>query len=169
MKLSNKLEKALNDQINLELCSAYAYYGMAAYFERTAFTGFGKWMEVQSNEELGHASRFFKYIVERGGKVTLGAIPEPKCDYKSPLEAFKTSLGHEQKVSAAICAIYELAGAEKDYATLSFLKWFLDEQVEEERNVGDILAKLELIGDSHSGLYQLDQQAGRRAEEAEED
>lgn len=107
--------------------------------------------------------------MERGGKVTLGAIPEPKCDYKSPLEAFKTSLGHEQKVSAAICAIYELAGAEKDYATLSFLKWFLDEQVEEERNVGDILAKLELIGDSHSGLYQLDQQAGRRAEEAEED
>ena len=146
MKLSNKLEKALNDQINLELCSAYAYLGMAAYFERTAFTGFGKWMELQSNEELGHANRFFKYIVERGGKVTLEAIPEPKCDYKSPLDVFKASLGHEQKVSAAICAIYELAAAEKDYATLSFLKWFLDEQVEEERNVGDILAKLELVG-----------------------
>ena len=82
---------------------------MAAYFEHTAFTGFGKWMELQSSEELGHANRFFKYIVERGGKVTLEAIPEPKCDYKSPLEVFKASLGHEQKVSAAICAIYELA------------------------------------------------------------
>ncbi|MGD0258610.1 MAG: ferritin [Verrucomicrobiota bacterium] len=165
MKLSSKLEKVLNDQINLEFCSAYAYLGMAAYFERTAFTGFGKWMEVQSKEELGHANRFFKYIVERCGKVTLQAIAEPKCDYKSPLDAFKASLGHEQRVSAAICAIYELAAAEKDYATLSFLKWFLDEQVEEERNVGDILAKLELVGDNRSALYQIDQHAARRAEE----
>ncbi len=165
MKLSSKLEKVLNDQINLEFCSAYAYLGMAAYFERTAFTGFGKWMELQSKEELGHANRFFKYIVERGGKVTLQAIAEPKCDYKSPLDAFKASLGHEQKVSASICAIYELATGEKDFATLSFLKWFLDEQVEEEKNVGDILAKLELVGDNRSGLYQIDQQAARRAAE----
>jgi ferritin len=165
MKLSNKLEKVLNDQINLEFSSAYAYLGMAAYFERTAFTGFGKWMELQSKEELGHANRFFKYIVERGGKVTLQAIAEPKCDYKSPLDAFKASLGHEQKVSASICAIYDLAAGEKDFATLSFLKWFLDEQVEEEKNVGDILAKLELVGDNRSGLYQIDQQAARRAAE----
>jgi len=166
MKLSSKLEKVLNDQINLELSSAYAYLGMAAYFERTPYTGFGKWMEFQSREEHGHAHRFFKYIVERGGKVTLKAIPEPKCDYKSPLDVFQASLGHEQKVSAAICAIYELATSEKDYATLSFLKWFLDEQVEEERNVGDVLAKLELVGDNRSALYQIDQQAGRRAEAA---
>jgi ferritin len=166
MKLSSKLEKVLNDQINLELCSAYAYLGMAAYFERTPFTGFGTWMELQSKEELGHANRFFKYIVERGGKVALQAIAEPKCDYKSPLDVFKASLGHEQKVSASICAIYELAAAEKDYATLSFLKWFLDEQVEEERNVGDILAKLEMVGDNRSGLYQIDQHAARRAEAA---
>ena len=165
MKLSNKLEKVLNDQINLELCSAYAYLGMVAYFDHTAFNGFAKWMQVQSGEELDHANRFFKYIVERGGKVSLQAIPEPKCDYKSPLDAFKTSLGHEQKVSAAICAIYELAAAEKDYPTLSFLKWFLDEQVEEERNVGDMLAKLELVGDNTSGLYQLDHQAASRAAE----
>ena len=166
MKLSSKLEKVLNDQINLELSSAYAYLGMAAYFEHTAFTGFGKWMEVQSKEELGHANRFFKYIVERGGRVTLQAIAEPKYDYKSALDVFKASLGHEQKVSAAICAIYELATSEKDYATLSFLKWFLDEQVEEERNVSDILAKLEMVGDHRGALYQIDKQAGRRAEEA---
>jgi ferritin len=166
MKLSNKLEKVLNDQINLEFSSAYAYLGMAAYFDRTPFTGFGKWMQVQSSEELDHASRFFKYIVERGGKVTLQAIPEPKCDFKSPLEAFKASLGHEQRVSASICCIYELATAEKDYATLSFLKWFLDEQVEEERNVGDMLAKLELVGDNTSGLYQVDRHAAMRAAES---
>ena len=164
MKLSSKLEKVLNDQINLELSSAYAYLGMATYFERTPFTGFAKWMELQSKEELGHADRFFKYIVERGGKVTLQASPEPKCEYKSPLDAFKASLGHEQKVSASICAIYELAAGEKDFATQSFLKWFLDEQVEEERNVGDMLAKLELVGDNASGLYQIDRQAAARAE-----
>jgi ferritin len=164
MKLCNKLEKALNDQINLELCSAYAYLGMAAYFDQTAFTGFGGWMQVQSKEELGHADRFFKYIVERGGKVTLQAISQPKCEYKSPLEAFKASLGHEQKVSAAICTLYELATAEKDYATLSFLKWFLDEQVEEERTVNEIIAKLELAGDNLNGLFQIDHQAGGRAE-----
>lgn len=169
MKLSSKLEKVLNDQINLELCSAYAYLGMAAYFDRTPFTGFAKWMGLQSKEELGHADRFFKYIVERGGKVTLQAIPEPKCDYKSPVEAFKASLGHEQKVSAAISAIYEEAAAEKDYPTLSFLKWFLDEQVEEERNVGDMLAKLELVGDNVNGLYQIDRQAAARGSEGEKD
>jgi ferritin len=167
MKLSSKLEKVLNDQINLEFCSAYAYLGMAAYFDRTPYTGFAKWMQVQSSEELDHANKFFKYIVERGGKVTLQAIPEPKCEYRSPLDVFKASLGHEQRVSAAICAIYEQASAEKDYATLSFLKWFLDEQVEEERNVGDMIAKLELVGQNTSGLFQLDRQAAQRAAENE--
>jgi ferritin len=165
MKLSGKLEKALNNQLNLELASAYAYLGMAAYFENTPFTGFAKWMKQQSSEEMGHAHRFFGYIAERNGKVSLGAIAEPKCDYKSPLEAFTASLGHEQKVSAAISAIYELALAEKDYPTLSFLKWFLDEQVEEEKTVGDVVAKLQLVGDNHNGLYQIDQAAGRRAAE----
>jgi ferritin len=165
MKLPTKLEKALNDQINLEFSSAYAYLGMAAYFACTPFTGFAKWMDLQSNEELGHANKFFKYISERGGKVTLRAIPEPKCDYKSPLEAYRASLVHEQKVSAAICGIYELATAEKDFPTLSFLKWFLDEQVEEEKNVSELLAKLELVGDNHNGLYQIDKQAAKRAEE----
>jgi ferritin len=167
MKLSTKLEKALNDQINLEFCSAYAYLGMAAYFDNTPYTGFARWMKVQSSEELGHANKFFNYVVERGGKVTLQAIPEPKSDYKSALEVFKASLGHEQKVSASICAIYEQASGEKDFATMSFLKWFLDEQVEEEKNVGDMLAKLELIGDNRNGLFHLDHRAGKRGEEKE--
>ena len=163
MKLSSKIEKALNDQMNLELSSAYAYLGMAAYFETTPFSGFGAWMRLQSGEEVGHAGKFFKYIIERGGKVTLGAIPAPKTDYKSPLEVFKASLGHEQKVSAAICAMYDLAQAEKDYPTLSFLKWFLDEQVEEERNVSEVLARLELADDNRGALFQLDAYAGGRA------
>ena len=169
MKLPNKLEKALNDQINLEMGSAYAYLGMAAYFDSTAFSGFARWMHLQSKEEVGHADRFFKYVVERGGKVTLQAIPAPKCDYRSPLEAFKASLGHEERVSAAICAIYELASAEKDYPTLSFLKWFLDEQVEEEKHVTEVIAKLEMIGDNRNGLFQIDKLAGKRAEADDKD
>jgi ferritin len=165
MQLSSKLEKALNDQLNLELASAYAYLGMAAYFEQTPFSGFAQWMHLQRKEEVAHADRFFKYIAGRNGKVTLGAIGEPKTDYKSALEVFKASLGHEQRVSAAICAIYEQAAAEKDYPTQSFLKWFLDEQVEEEKNVGDMLVKLELVGDNRNGLFQLDHQAGKRGVE----
>jgi ferritin len=166
MKLPTKLERALNEQINLEFSSAYAYLGMAVYFDQTAFTGFAKWMELQSKEELGHAHKFFGYIVDRGGKVALKGIPEPKSDYKTPLEAFQASLVHEQKVSAAICGLCDLAQSEKDFATISFLKWFLDEQVEEEKTVAEIIAKLELVGDNRNGLYQVDQQAGRRAEAA---
>jgi ferritin len=166
MKLPIKLEKALNEQINLEFSSAYAYLGMAAYFEHTAFEGFAKWMRVQSDEELEHARKFFNYIVERNGRIVLKGLPEPKLDFKSPLESFQASLAHEQRVSAAICGLYELAHNEKDYPTLSFLKWFLDEQVEEEKTVTDFIAKLELVGENHNGLYQIDKLAGRRGEEA---
>jgi ferritin len=165
MKISAKVEKALNDQLTLELSSAYAYLGMSAHFESTPFPGFAAWMKLQAGEEREHADKIFEYLSDRGGKITLGALPAPKCDYKSPLEAFRTSLGHEQKVSASILAIYELASAEKDYPTLSFLKWFLDEQVEEEKNVGDMVAKLELIGDNPNGLFHMDKLAAKRAEE----
>jgi ferritin len=164
MKLSAKIEKALNEQINLELSSAYAYLGMAAYFGNSPFAGFATWMEIQYQEELGHAQKIFKYVIERNGVVTLKAIAEPKTEYRSALEVFRTSLAHEQKVSASICGIYELASAEKDYATVSFLKWFLDEQVEEEKNVTDIVTTLEMIGDNRNGLFQLDHHAGKRGE-----
>jgi ferritin len=163
MKLSAKIEQALNEQLNLELTSAYVYLGMAAYFDQTPFSGFAAWMQLQSQEEQEHAQKIFKYVAERNGKVALKAIAEPKCEYASPLEAFKVSLGHEHKVSAAIINLYELATNEKDYATASFLKWFLDEQVEEEKNVGDLVTKLELVGDNRNGLFQLDHHAGKRA------
>ncbi len=165
MKLSGTLEKALNDQLNLELASSYAYLGMAAHFAATPFAGFAKWMQVQSKEELGHADKFFEYINDRGGKVIFQAIPQPKCEYSTVTEVFEASLAHEQKVSASILKIYDAAQAEKDYPTASFLKWFLDEQVEEEKNVNDMLLKLKFIGENHNGLFQLDHIAGRRGGE----
>jgi len=164
MELSAKLEKALNDQLNLELASSYAYLGMAAWLASTPFTGFAKWMQLQSKEEVEHAEKFFEYLNDRGGKVVLQAIPQPKSKYASPLEVFEASLGHEQKVSASICKLYEAALAEKDYPTMSFLKWFLDEQVEEEKNVSEVLAQLKLIGENTNGLFHLDKIAGKRAE-----
>jgi ferritin len=165
MKLSPKLDEALNVQLNLELSSAYAYLGMAAYFEATPFTGFSQWMKLQSQEELVHADKFFRYLTERNGRIVLGALDKPKSDYKTPLEAFRVSLGHEQRVSASICNLYDLALAEKDYPTLAFLQWFLDEQVEEEKSVGDMIEKLELIGDNHNGLFHLDKLAAKRGAE----
>ena len=165
MKLSSRLEKALNDQLNLEQNSAFAYLGMAAHFENTPFEGFAAWMKLQYKEELEHSEKFFKYLNERGGKAVLLPIAAAKSEYASPLEVFRTALGHEQKVSAAISAIYELALQEKDYPTLSFLKWFLDEQVEEEKSVSDMIAKLELIGENHNGLFHLDKLASKRGAE----
>lgn len=165
MKLSSKLEKALNEQMHLEYVSAYAYLGMAAYFEPGPFSGFAKWMRMQSSEELDHARKFFDYIVDRNGTLALKALPEPKTGYKSALEVFRASLAHEQRVSASICALYDQAQGEKDYATASFLKWFLDEQVEEEKVVSDFIQKLELVGENHNGLYQIDKLASRRGEE----
>ena len=169
MKLPPALEKALNDQINLEFQSAYSYLGMAAYFDHTAFSGFAQWMKLQGNEELSHANKFFAYVVDRGGKVKLLALPEPKCDYATALEAFKASLVQEEEVSASICALYELATAEKDFATLSFLKWFLDEQVEEEKTVTDMILKLEFVGENRNGLYHIDKLAAKRAAKDEGD
>lgn len=166
MKLTAQLEQALNDQINLEFASFYAYLAMAAHFEQTPYTGMAQWMRLQSEEELIHAKKFFAYVVQRGGRVALQPIAQPRTDFPAPIDAFRASLAHEQKVSAAICALYELASAERDYPTHSFLEWFLDEQVEEEKLVGDFIAKLELIGDNRNGLFHMDKLAAKRVASA---
>jgi ferritin len=160
------LETALNDQLNLELVSAYAYLGWQPTSSKHLSPGLLHGWQLQSVEELAHARKFFTYVGERNGKVKLESLPEPKSEYKSVLEVFQTSLAHEQKVSAAICGIYETALAEKDFATLSFLKWFLDEQVEEEKSVSEMVAKLELVGDNRNGLFHLDKLAGKRGDKA---
>lgn len=107
--------------------------------------------------------KFFHYLNDRGGRVPQEGVPKPMADFASPLEAFETSLQHEQKVSTCINRIYELASQHKDYPTLSFLRWFLDEQVEEEKTVSDVIAKLKLVGESETGLFHLDNQLGERA------
>jgi len=144
MKLSATLEKALNDQLNLELQSAYAYLGMAAHFEGTPFEGFASWMKKQSEEELEHADKFFQYLGERNGRISVGAIAAPKCEYASPLEAFRTSLAHEQKVSAAILAIYD-PRSQKRICHAIVSQVVPGRTGSGGKSVGDMVAKLELM------------------------
>lgn len=161
--LSEKIQQALNRQITYEYAASYTYLAMAAYFESLSLTGFAHWFRVQSEEEREHALRFFDYVNDRGGRVSLGAIDEPQNEFASPLDAFERAFAHEQRVTASIHAIYTLAAQENDYATMSMLKWFIDEQVEEEKSVNDIIQHLKLIGDNGVGLFMLDRKLAERA------
>jgi ferritin len=163
MKLHPDIEKAINEQINHEFASAYAYLAMAGWFEHKSLAGFAAWITLQGREELGHAMKFRRYLGDRGGRVVLLELAQPQGSFKSPLEVFELSLQQEQQVSALINRIYDLANEHKDHSTASFLRWFLDEQVEEEKTVNDMIAKLKLAGDNANGLFLLDQQAGERA------
>lgn len=165
MNIDKSVTDALNKQINLEFAAAYIYLSMAAYFEDKAFTGFARWMRLQSQEENGHAMRIFDYLHDRGARVDLLAIEKPAHDFSGPLDAFQQALGHERKVTACIHSLYELAHEKKDYATVSMLKWFVDEQVEEEKSASDMVDRLKLAGENPNALLLLDRLAGQRAGE----
>ncbi len=160
--LSKKIEEALNAQINAEFWSAYLYLSMSANFASAGYTGFANWFEVQFKEEQDHAMIFIKYVQSRGGKVTLSPITEVKNAWDTPLHAFSDTLEHEKKVTAMINNLYALATEEKDYATQSMLKWFIDEQVEEEENAQEIIDNLNMIKDNGFGLYTLNKELGVR-------
>ena len=160
--LNPTIQDALNQQINLEFSSSYAYLAMAAYFESTHLTGFASWMRVQSQEENIHAMKLFDHMHDRGGRAALQSIPQPKLDFTSPLEAFESALHNEQKVTAAINNLYDLASKANDHATQVMLQWFINEQVEEEKNAGQTVDRLKLAGDSAAALLILDQQLGNR-------
>lgn len=162
--LNKKLEKALNEQLNMELQSGYIYQAMAAYFEKNNFKGFAKWMDLQAIEEQGHARKIYDYIFSKGGTVTLEGIDTPKAAWKNAEEVFKESLVHEQEVTKSIDKIYALARKENDYATEIFLQWFITEQVEEEENVTEIIEKIKSLGVTNSSaMYLLDKELGERA------
>lgn len=160
--LSKKIEEAINSQINAEMWSAYLYLSMAAYCHKNGQPGMAKWFEVQFKEEQDHAKIFFNYIVTRGGVVTLKAIDAVPTDWTSQLDIFENTLAHEQKVTGLINNLYALATEEKDYATQSMLKWFIDEQTEEEENAQNIIDSLRMIKDNGYGLYMLDKELGAR-------
>ena len=160
--LNKKVEEAINAQINAEMWSAYLYLSMSAFFHANGNPGFAKWYDVQFKEEQDHAMILFNYVVSRGGVVKLQAIDAVPTEWKSPLDVVEATLAHEEKVTALINGLYKVAFEENDFATQSMLKWFIDEQVEEEDNARTIIDNLKMIEGNGYGLYMLDKELGAR-------
>lgn len=160
--LKKTIEKRLNLQINREMYSAHLYYAMAAYFESINLGGFTNWMRVQALEELSHTDRLFKYIGDRGGRVTMEAIEAPPAEWKTSLNVLEHTYEHECAVSESINECLTLAQKQNDHATQVFLQWFVSEQIEEEASADAVVQKLKLIGKDTGGLYLLDAELAQR-------
>ena len=156
------MEKALNTQVNRELCSAYMYLAMSSYFETVNMKGFARWMRVQAKEEQVHALKIYDYIIARGGTVSLLDIEAPKAKWSSAGKIFDEVYAHEQKVTGMIHGLVDLAIKEKDHATFEMLQWFVKEQVEEEEHTSEIVNQIKIVGDVPGHLFCLDHQLGKR-------
>jgi ferritin len=160
--IGKAMQDGINDQINKELYSSYLYLSMAAYFEDQNLPGFAHWMHIQEGEEREHAMKFYKHMIERGGRVQLKAIDAPVSEWKTSLEVFDQVASHESKVTAAINELYELALNEKDYPAQVLLQWFISEQVEEEKNAAEVVADLQLIDSRGTAVLMLDHTLSKR-------
>ncbi len=164
---SSKVEAAINKQINEELESAYIYLAMAGVADQLGLPGFCNWFKMQYQEELGHADKFFNFLLERDGKVQLTAIPQPEVKNATPLGLFEDALAHEQHITECIFKLKDLARAESDHATDVFLEWFVTEQVEEEANTRGVIDQLKMVEGNKNGLFMIDRElAGRKFEPA---
>jgi len=153
--------KAINEQINAELFSAYLYLAMSAKATAMGMPGVANWLFIQYQEETAHVQIFYKYLTRVGAPVVLKAIDQPPSEFGSALEIFEHVLSHEQKVTALIHNLVALARKHNDFAAENMLHWFVDEQVEEEENANDIIAQLKLAG-TGSGLFMIDRELAAR-------
>jgi len=160
--IPKKIQDAFNEQIKHELESAYLYLAMAAYFDNVGFSGMGRWMRAQVQEELTHALRFYKHIIERGGQVVLQPLNILAQHWDSPLKAFESAYEHEKFVTSKINGLVKLIQAEGDFAANSLLQWFVDEQVEEEESTAKIVQDLRRVGEDERGMLMLDRELGQR-------
>ncbi len=160
--ISEKMTQALNDQINAEIFSSYLYLSMSSYSAHVGLPGCANWFFIQAKEELTHVQRFYDYINSQGQRVILDAIEKPESEFTSALAMFEETLKHEQLVTSLVNKLVNIAREESDYATEIFLQWFVSEQVEEEENASDIIAKLKLAGDQGGGLFMIDKELGAR-------
>lgn len=151
--IKQSVQDIINKQINAEMYSAYLYLGMAGWCTDQNLPGAAQWFKVQAKEEMGHAMKFYKFLEDTNSQVALKAIDAPPAAWKSPLEAFKAAYAHEQKVTAMIYKIVDLAIKEGDHATASMCKWFVDEQVEEVEAMQHLAQVARLAGNS---LLQLE-------------
>jgi ferritin len=162
------MQDAINEQINKEFFSSYLYLSMAAYFEDKNLMGFGHWMRLQADEEREHAMKFYDFLMDAGGRVYLKGIEAPATDWKSNLQVAEEVAAHEAKVTASIHALYELAVKEKDYPAQVMLQWFITEQMEEEKNAAELVAKLRLIEERGTAVLMLDHRLSKRGGDEEE-
>ncbi|MCL4246784.1 MAG: ferritin [Anaerolineae bacterium] len=165
--LSQKMQDALNAQINMELGAFYTYLSMSAHFTTDNLLGLAAWMRHHADEEMTHAMKIYDFIQQRRGQVVLQALAAPKTSWSSAIEAVEDALHHEEKVTASINQLVDLARQERDHATDSFLQWFVDEQVEEEAVVDEILQQLKRVGDFAPALFMIDRQLAEQAGEPE--
>lgn len=160
--LSEKLLNYLNDQVNFEIYSAYVYLSMAAYCESVDLTGFSNFFKVQSQEELFHAMKFYNYIFQKNGVVTLEQIEKPNGNYENITNVFEMGYDHEKTVTSRLYKIADIATEEKEHATISLLNWFINEQVEEENTFNSILKKIKRAENNPAALYMLDDELATR-------
>lgn len=161
--LSQKLLQKLNDQITYELFSAHLYLSMAAYCASQDLDGFSNFFKVQAEEERFHAMKFFDYVNERDGDVKLAGFDAPKAEFSSILNVFEEGYKHEQEVTRRIYELSDIALEEREHATISLLKWFIDEQVEEEASFNALIKKLKRIDNDSTALYMLDAELVQRS------
>ncbi len=164
--ITGKMQEALNKQVNAEFYSAYLYLAMSAWFDSIDMPGAANWMRIQYTEEIIHAEKIFDYIKERDGRVILQAIENPPLKWESALDAFKAAYNHEQKITAMISELVDIARKENDLATEVFLQWFVNEQVEEEASVKAIVQQLKLIEGSQNGMFMIDRELATRTKQS---
>jgi ferritin len=160
--ISEKMQERLNKAIKLEFDSSYLYLSMAAYCESVALDGFARWMQAQASEEWGHGMKIYEYLNDQQARVNLHGLEEPKREWSSIVDVFEDTLAHEKKVTAAYHDLMDYAEEKKDYATKSFLQWFINEQVEEESTAAGILDKLRMVKDRPQGILYMDSHVGKR-------
>jgi ferritin len=166
--ISDTLRDEINEQIKYEMYSAYMYLAMSAWCAERNLSGFAHWMNLQAQEEVDHAMRFFNFLLERGARVELQTIDAPPSDYGDPVAVMEKSLEHEKFVSSRIHQLYKLAVEEGDYPAQVMLQWFVSEQVEEEASIDEIIERMKMFGSDGTSLFMVDTQLGARKPEAEE-
>jgi ferritin len=160
--ISKKIQDAINSQVTMEQYSSQLYLAMSAHCEGKSFRGFAHWLRVQAREEAAHAMKLVDFLLDRGGRLELGAISAPPTEFGTLTQLFEKILDHEKTITSKIAALFDLSRVEKDYASEITLQWYVTEQVEEESNVGQVLDQLRAVGEQGGGVWYLDSKMGKR-------
>ena len=160
--VSEKINEIINEQINKEFYSGYLYLSMSANLHELGLFGFASWLKIQAKEEVEHGLKLLDYLLERNSYVTLKQIRTPEFEFQGVTSVFKTLYEHEKCITNSVMNIAKLAEEECDRKTLTFIDWFIEEQVEEEQQVKDIIKRLEFFGEENAALYLIDKELGQR-------